>query len=110
MSGLTRRQKDVLNFITTYSEAHGISPSFADIAMGIKCKSKARVYDFLRILRERGYIDYAPKRARSITVLFPHGKPDWENIARSLYLQNIELRVKLYELGLQPDVPALELP
>jgi len=110
MSGLTQRQKDVLNFITKYSETHGISPSFADIAVGAKCKSKARVYDFLRILRDRGYIDYAPKKARSITVLFPRDNPDRENIARSLYLQNIELREKLYELGLQPDVPALELP
>jgi len=110
MSGLTRRQQDALDFITNYTEAHEISPSFGEIASGLNCKSKSLVYRYLQGLRERGYVDYAPGKARSITVLFPRGNPDWENIARALHLQNIELRAALYKFGLQPDVPALELP
>jgi len=44
-------------------------------------------------------------------VLFPsEGCPDWENVARALFLQNRILRNFVIARGWEADLPAMELP
>jgi SOS-response transcriptional repressor LexA len=111
MKGLTQGQRRLLDFIVDYMAKNGIAPSFSDMSSGLNLKSKARVHDMITALRERGYIDYSPKRARSLTVLFyEEGNPHWENIARTLYLQNRILREFVSSRGWEADLAAMELP
>jgi repressor LexA len=109
--GLTSRQKRMLDFLNTFIMRKGISPSYAEMQDALGFRSKASVSRYLCALRERGYIDFAPGKARTIVVLFPmEGTPNWESIARALYLQNVDLRGHLKTLGWDVDVKAMTLP
>lgn len=67
--GLTMRQLRVLNFIRDQLAASEVAPTLAEIAEGCEIKAKSQVHYIVRALKERGYIDYLPRRERSITVL-----------------------------------------
>ena len=109
--GLTSQQRRMLDFLNTFIETRGISPSYAEMQDALGYRSKASIARYLYALRERGYIDYAPGKARTIAVLFPlEGAPNWESIARALYLQNMDMRGHLKDLGWDVDVTAMTLP
>ena len=109
--GLTASQRRMLDFLNTFIETRGISPSYAEMQDALGYRSKASIARYLYALRERGYIDYAPGKARTIAVLFPlEGAPNWESIARALYLQNMDMREHLKDLGWDVDVTAMTLP
>jgi SOS-response transcriptional repressor LexA len=111
MSGLSPNQRKLLDFVDTFIMRHSISPSYADIQKALGWRSKASVSRYLTTLRERGHIDYSPGKARTITVLFPsEGVPNWESIARALFLQNREMRACLDKIGWKVNVPAVVLP
>jgi SOS-response transcriptional repressor LexA len=111
MKGLTRGQKKTLEFIVSYMQDNGIPPSYSEMSDGLGLKSKSRIYDHIYALKDRGYIDYAPKKARSITVLFSDKEtPNWEHIARALYLQNRILRDFVKDRGWEASLPPMELP
>ena len=109
--GLTSQQRRMLDFLNTFIMRKGISPSYAEMQEALGYKSKASIARYLYALRERGYIDFAPGKARTIAVLFPlESTPNWESIARALYLQNLDLRGYLKELGWDVDLKAMTLP
>ena len=109
--GLTASQRRMLDFLNTFIETRGISPSYAEMQDALGYRSKASIARYLYALRERGYIDYAPGKARTIAVLFPlEGAPNWESIARALYLQNMDMREHLKKMGWDVDVTAMTLP
>ena len=111
MKGLTIKQKETLDFIVSYMVKYGISPTYSEMLEPLKSRSKSRVYANVRALRERGYIDFSPRRKRSITILFSDEScPHWEGIARALFLQNRILRDFVSSRGWEADLPAMELP
>jgi SOS-response transcriptional repressor LexA len=66
----TRRQQDLLRFIVGYQRAHGgASPGFAEMTDGLGLVSKARVFEMLNGLQERGHVRRRPFKHRSIEVL-----------------------------------------
>jgi repressor LexA len=64
--GLTRSQRDVLDFIKAYLDQHGIPPTFQDIADSVGLRSKGGIHRVLTALEERGHIERLPARARAI--------------------------------------------
>lgn len=66
---LTRRQKQVLDFLQTYIRANGIAPSFEDIAHHFKLTSLATVHEHLTHLERKGYIRRAHNESRAIEVV-----------------------------------------
>jgi len=101
----------MLDFLNTFIMRRGISPSYAEMQEALGYKSKASIARYLYALRERGYIDFAPGKARTIAVLFPlESTPNWESIARALFLQNMDMRGHLKDLGWDVDVKAMTLP
>ena len=109
--GLTASQRRMLDFLNTFIETRGISPSYAEMQDALGYRSKASIARYLYALRERGYIDYAPGKARTIAVLFPlEGAPNWESIARALYLQNMDMREHLKKMGWGVDAKVMSLP
>lgn len=69
MMGLTRRQRDLLDFIGAYMATENIAPSFEEMKDGIGLKSKSGVHRLIDSLVERGFINRIPDRARAIELL-----------------------------------------
>ncbi len=64
--GLTRKQHECLEFITSYIHENGYPPSFDNIKDGMGLRSKSGVHRLLVGLEARGMIRRLPNRARSI--------------------------------------------
>lgn len=67
MRQLTERQKKVLEFITSYFEKHGYSPSIRDIAKAFRITPRGAMMHLVA-LEKKGYISRS-KKARSIKLL-----------------------------------------
>ncbi|MBI4889726.1 MAG: transcriptional repressor LexA [Acidobacteria bacterium] len=65
---LTPRQKEVLDFLVEYTERNGFSPSFEEIANGLKLASLATVHKHITALEQKGYLKRRYNESRSIEV------------------------------------------
>ncbi len=63
---LTRRQKEILDFIESFLDTHGYSPSFEEIARFFDYRSLATVHEHLSNLESKGYIRKSYNESRSI--------------------------------------------
>lgn len=68
---ITRRQKEVLDFIRNFVERCGYSPSFEEIAHGLGLSSLATVHKHISNLEKKGLLHRAHNRSRSIDVVPP---------------------------------------
>lgn len=66
---ITRRQKDVLDFLNTFTQRQGYSPSYEEIAHGLGVTSLATVHKHITNLQNKGLLQRAHNRSRSIDVL-----------------------------------------
>jgi SOS-response transcriptional repressor LexA len=67
--GLTARQRELLHFIEGEIARTGIAPSFQEMRLHLKVASNAAVSRLMQGLKERGAIDFIPRRSRSTVVL-----------------------------------------
>jgi repressor LexA len=65
---LTKRQKEVLDFIADFIEEHGYSPSYEELARGLKLASLATVHKHIEALESRNYLRRLFNQSRSIEV------------------------------------------
>jgi repressor LexA len=63
---LTRRQKQVLDFIAKFLEENGYSPSYEEIAAGLSLASLATVHKHIRALEGKHYLKCGHNQSRSI--------------------------------------------
>jgi repressor LexA len=68
---LTKRQKEILDFISGFIERNGYSPSMEEIAEEFQFASLNAVFKHLEALERRGHLHRDANRARSIQ-LAPH--------------------------------------
>jgi repressor LexA len=68
---VTRRQKEILDFLESFVARNGYSPSFEEIARGMALKSLATVHKHITNLEKKGLLDRVHNRSRSIDVLPP---------------------------------------
>jgi repressor LexA len=66
---ITRRQKEVMDFIGGFVQRNGYSPSYEEIARGLKLSSLATVHKHINNLQNKGLLQRAHNRSRSIDVL-----------------------------------------
>lgn len=71
---LTRRQKQVYDFLAHFIHNNGYSPSFEEIKQGMKLHSLATVHKHITNLEKKGLLKRDYNRARSIDVLPPKAK------------------------------------
>jgi repressor LexA len=69
---VTRRQKDVVDFITRFVQENGYSPSYDEIARGLSLKSLATVHKHITNLQRKGLLEREHNRSRSIDIVPPH--------------------------------------
>ena len=71
---LTKRQRQVYDFIAEFIQANGYSPSFEEIGEALGLSSLATVHKHITNLEEKGFLRRDYNRSRSIDVLSPKGK------------------------------------
>ncbi len=65
---VTRRQKEVLDFLNDFTRKNEYSPSFEEIARGLGLKSLATVHKHVTNLANKGLLQRSHNRSRSIDV------------------------------------------
>src|SRR6202023_3860921 len=68
LMALTQRQKDVLDFIADFVEENGYSPSYEEMAQGLKLASLATVHKHVQALESRNYVRRLFNQSRSLEV------------------------------------------
>ena len=69
MEELTRRQKDVLNYIKEFMVSHGYPPTVREIGKDLGLSSPATTHSHLSQLEEKGYIKKSDNKNRAIELL-----------------------------------------
>lgn len=115
---VTRRQKEVLDFLESFVAHNGYSPSFEEIARGMGLKSLATVHKHITNLEKKGLLDRVHNRSRSIDVLPPGSRnrsservPLAGRIAAGLPVETSEVQesISLHDVVGNRDVFALEV-
>ena len=115
---ITRRQKEILDFLERFVGRNGYSPSFEEIARGMGLKSLATVHKHITNLEKKGMLDRVHNRSRSIDVLPPGARtrssvklPLAGRIAAGLPVEQMENpeTISLHDLVGNRDVFALEV-
>lgn len=80
---LTRRQKQVLDFLVSFINRQGYSPSFEEIGKSLRLSSLATVHKHLDTLERKGFIQRGHNQSRSIEVVaLPSAIPFTRTAAR----------------------------
>lgn len=72
---LTKRQREILSYLTTYTEENGYAPSFEEIAETFSYSSLATVHEHLSNLQRKGYIKRSYNESRAIEILPTEATP-----------------------------------
>ncbi|MFZ0213310.1 MAG: transcriptional repressor LexA [Candidatus Acidiferrales bacterium] len=65
---LTKRQKEVLDYLVSFLNKRGYAPSFEEIAHALKLTSLATVHKHLSTLEKKGYVRRGYNQSRSIEI------------------------------------------
>ncbi len=71
---LTRRQRELYDWLSDFVHKHGYSPSFEEIGEGMGLSSLATVHKHITNLEKKGLLKRDYNRSRSIDLLPPKGK------------------------------------
>jgi repressor LexA len=66
---LTRKQHELLSFLSTRLKETGVCPSFDEMKDALSLKSKSGIHRLISGLEERGFIRRLPHRARALEIL-----------------------------------------
>jgi repressor LexA len=72
---LTKRQREILTYLSAYSEQNGFAPSFEEIAENFRYNSLATVHEHLTNLERKGYIKRNYNESRAIEILPSEATP-----------------------------------
>lgn len=65
---LTKRQKQILDFISEFSKKSNLSPTIDEIRKHFRLNSVATVHQHLEALRSKGYLNRVKNKTRSLSV------------------------------------------
>ena len=66
---LTKKQKELLDYINSVHKKFGISPSYDEMKDKLKLKSKSGIHRIISALEERGFIRKLANKARAIEII-----------------------------------------
>jgi len=119
---ITRRQKEVYDFISEFVQGKGYSPSYEEIGKGLGLSSLATVHKHITNLQEKGFLKRDYNRSRSIdllplkvraksAVIAPAGLPLMGRIAAGRPIEQVETpeTISLADFTRSKDVFVLEV-
>ena len=72
---LTKRQREILDYLAAYCDEYGYAPSFEEIAKQFNYNSLATVHEHLSNLERKGYIKRSYNESRAIEILPSDANP-----------------------------------
>ena len=81
---LTKKQKELLTYISTSQNRNGVSPSYDEMRTALHLKSKSGIHRLIIALEERGFVRRLAHKARALEVI----KDCYSNIDISNQNQN----------------------
>ena len=66
---LTKKQKELFDYLKTYIENNQISPSFEEMKEAVNLKSKSGIHRLITSLEQRGFIKRLKHRARAMEII-----------------------------------------
>ena len=69
MQPLTKRQREILDFLNEFIEKHGYAPSLEEVGRRFGLSSLATVHKHLTNLQDKGFIKRAWNRSRSVELV-----------------------------------------
>lgn len=66
---MSKRQKEIYEYIKSFIAEHNYSPTIREIANGVGLKSSSTVHSHLDTMREKGYIDFVDTSPRTLQIL-----------------------------------------
>jgi len=106
-SFLTRRQKEILDFIAEFQERHGLAPTHREICERFGFRSYGTAHKHLRLLAEKGFLRREAHRRRAMELLAPARRPRGERAATLPFLGRIAAGRPIEVL---PDRESLAVP
>src|SRR5207249_12303040 len=73
MLPLTKRQREILDYLTEFIQEHGYAPSLEEIGRRFGLSSLATAHKHLTNLQEKGFIKRAWNRSRSVEMVPTRG-------------------------------------
>jgi repressor LexA len=108
---LTRRQKQVLDFLVQFINRKGYSPSFEEIGKSLRLSSLATVHKHVETLEKKGFVRRGYNQSRSIEVVaVPGSVPFAKTAARGAGRKNPVRRDSSAPAGGSPIFTGLEFP
>src|SRR3954447_17162141 len=71
---ITKRQREIYDFISQFVHDKGYSPSFEEIGSGMGLSSLATVHKHISNLEKKGLLKRDYNRSRSIDIIAPKGR------------------------------------
>lgn len=68
MQPLTKRQAQILEYLTSFIAKHNFAPSYREIGQHFGLSSTATIAEHIESLRNKGYLDHEENLARSISI------------------------------------------
>jgi len=68
MSNLTKKQKQVFDFINTYISENGISPTIEETRKKLKLKAVSTIHEHIDSLKAKGYLSRSENSARGLSL------------------------------------------
>lgn len=69
MTTLTKRQKQVLDYLVSFTDKRGYAPSFEEIARALRLTSLATVHKHLSTLERKGFVRRGYNQSRSLEII-----------------------------------------
>lgn len=104
---LTRKQKEVLDFVEQYRRGHGYAPTLREIGEALGLSSVATVYQHLKHLEAKGLIRREGGRARQMEMTTPVERDEDQPRAQSVRLLGLVAAGSPIEALEQPETMAL---
>jgi len=68
---LTKRQKEILDYIKVFTELNGYAPSLVDVKSHFQLSAISTVHEHIQNLKDKGYIHKEMNQARSVRPIDP---------------------------------------
>ena len=81
---LTKKQKQLFDFLTSYINKNSISPSFEEMKIAVNLKSKSGIHRLITSLEQRGFIKRLKHKARAMEITKPLYKEANTNLTNNL--------------------------
>ena len=66
---LTKKQKELLNYIQKFQSKNGVTPSYEEMKSALNLKSKSGIHRLILALEERGFVNRLAHKARALEII-----------------------------------------